>query len=557
MKPFILCKPYLLSQKYNLLIYIIIILISTAISILSPYIIGNFLDNLIEGANIGAILQFCLVFGGLNLLRISKNYITSIMNVKMQTQMSYDFNIDVIKHIQELSLSYIDSKDVAYLGQRVGIDSSGLIGFCIKVLQDFITNIILLIIPFMLILSMNWIISVLLIGFLVIYVAVYSAFKKPIHTASFVLKEAQAKFFSRLYEQLKYIKIIKVNSAQSQINDRALETFKDLKNKTLHNQKLTYLYSGLDGFVSTIAQILLFVVGGLQVLEGNFTIGMFTVFSSYFNMMLSSSRYFFGLGASYQQALVAYSRITEILSHKKESLGTRVISSIDRIELKDVGFSYVDEDSAAKGDVKRMVVKDFNAKFSKGKIYALIGVNGAGKSTIINLIIGLYIDEYAGNITYNGIDIRNIEMKLARKNLIGFAEQEPQLINDSIEYNLFLDTYAGKCDSNKPVSQDISKYSDILNMTDFISTNTLDSVIDERATNISGGEKQKIAILKVLTKNPDVMIFDEPTSALDLHTTEAFIKHLQQIKKDRIILIITHDEGVKSLCDAVIEVGVS
>ncbi|MCL2360273.1 MAG: ATP-binding cassette domain-containing protein [Defluviitaleaceae bacterium] len=136
-------------------------------------------------------------------------------------------------------------------------------------------------------------------------------------------------------------------------------------------------------------------------------------------------------------------------------------------------------------------------------------------------------------------------MVAVRRDHIGFAEQEPQLTNDTIRYNL------GFGDA---LNKKLGNLMDILNMNDFIAEHGLDYELNEKTTNTSGGEKQKIAILKVLNKDPDVMVFDEPSSALEKGTAESFMAYLHQIKKDKIIIIITHDEIVKAQCNIVLSV---
>ena len=224
-----------------------------------------------------------------------------------------------------------------------------------------------------------------------------------------------------------YVTAIMYTRMQTKMNKRADGSFLDYKETAIHSQKVNYLYSGLDGFVSTLAQIALFVIGGLQILAGNFTIGMFTIFICYFNMMLGASRYFFGLGASYQNVLVSYDRVKDIFDQKPEGNGLKKITDINRIELRDVGFSYVVDKPEACDDgcgsinengiietdggirIKK-AVHCFNASFTKGKMYATSGPNGAGKSTLISLMMGFYIDEYEGCISYDGVDIREINM---------------------------------------------------------------------------------------------------------------------------------------------------
>jgi len=534
---FALCKPYLLSCKYALAVYIFLALTTVIITILSPYILGDFIDNLIKGADVYTILRFCLIFGGLGLFSIVKGYITSLLYVKIQNKMGYGFNKAVLRHIQRASLSYINKKDIAYISSRVNNDANSLIGFCISVLQSIITNAIMLVIPFIVLFMLNRFITLLMLLFLAVYLLLYFACKKLLYEAGLALRESQARFFAGLLEQLKYIKLIKANAIQKEINQRADEKFAEFDYAAKRSQKVNYLYTGMDGIISTVAQIILFVVGGLQILNGNFTIGMFTIFTAYFNLMLRAARYFYGLGASYQQAMVSYSRIQEILSQEPETYGTTVPNGINSIALHNVGFTY------SKEDVK-WVIHNFNATFVRGNMYAVVGANGAGKSTLVSLMMGLYVNEVAGKIDYNDISICNIDMNVVRKNYIGYAAQEPELINDSIIYNLIYED-----SKERIVSAHLNECIKILNMADFLHKHGLDFEINEMNSNLSGGEKQKIAILAVLNKNPDVMIFDEPTSALDSDTTTQFINYLHQIKKKKIIVIITHDVQIKHFCD--------
>jgi ATP-binding cassette subfamily C protein len=472
------------------------------------------------------------------------------MYTKMHLRMGYAFSMDVTRHIQNLSLSYINKEDSAYLSSKIGGDTNGLIGYCIGVLQSIITNVLLLIAPLVVLLFMNWFIAVMLLLFFIAYAGIYFAFKKPLYKAGLAYKEKLDKLFSKMLEQLRYLKLIKLNSVQKEINQRADAAYEGYEGVAMHRRRVSYLYSGLDGIISTVAQIALFLVGGIMILQGEFTIGMFTIFTSYFNMMLGAGKYFFGLGAAYQGTLVSHDRIKEILGRKVEGNGGMVIQSISKIKLRGLGFSYENHGKKA--------IDNLDATFVKGGIYAVSGMNGAGKSTLISLIMGMYIDEYQGSITYDGTDIRNIDMESARRNLIGFAEQEPLLINDTIEFNLLF----GQKGANIPKGETAQPLNEkhlngclkILGMESFIAENGLNFEVNEKSSNTSGGEKQKISILKVLYKNPAVMIFDEPTSALDANTAEGFISYLRTISSDKIIIVVTHDEAVKQSCTGLIAI---
>lgn len=349
--------------------------------------------------------------------------------------------------------------------------------------------------------------------------------------------ESQSKFFSNLFEQLKYLKFIKINSVQSEFNERLDNGFNSLYRSSIKNGRLSVFYSSSDSIISMIMQVILFTLGGIQIINGNFTIGMFTIFSSYFNMMTGSVKYFFNLGKTYQNTLVSYNRIMDILAKNEETKGSIVIDQLNYIETENLCFSFNGND----------VLNNVNMKFELGNIYGILGPNGAGKSTLINILLGLYIDEKIGQVNYNGIDIKNLDLNIIRKKYIGVSEQETVLLNDTIKCNMFLGSNTDEIHASK----DIEEYLNILDLKNYVNDlpDGINTVINDKNNNVSGGEKQKISILKVLIKNPTLMILDEPTSALDAKSKEMLVSYLKSVKNKKIIIIVSHDHSLNNLYD--------
>jgi len=267
-------------------------------------------------------------------------------------------------------------------------------------------------------------------------------------------------------------------------------------------------------------------------------VGNFIEINLRFNMVLNSISFILNFGKSYQESMVSYKRIIDILDEKIEHNGTELLHGLNDLQFKNVTFSY---------DKSRMILNNFNCNMSKGKVYCIKGKNGSGKSTFICLMLGLFQD-YNGQILINSKDIKDIDLYKLREKFIGVIEQESNLLNDTIRVNL---TYGF---DNNVSEERINKWIEKLSITEFINKlpDGINSNIFERAGNISGGEKQKISLVRTFLKDPDVFIFDEPTSALDVNSKELFLKLLDELKKNRIIILITHDYDIIESADEVI-----
>ena len=565
MNPFSLTKPYLSVHKHRIIAYIIIGTFVGLLAMLNPYLIGDFIDSLIEGGNMVAVFRFSALFAGLNIIRTTLNYFTMILYIKIQTKSAHQFTQETVAHVQKVSLSFVNDKDTSYLSQVINGDTNQLVIFCIKTMSDFVLNIINIAIPIIILLSLNAFVSGVMIAFLGAYVLIYIKFRKPLRERSMALRIAQNNFFAKLLEQLKLTRFIKVHVLSDFFRRRLDENFNDLLDNSLRMQRLSFAYHALDNAVTTIVQIILFLVGGWLILQGSFTIGMFTIFSMYFAMILGATKYFFGFGKTYQDSLVSCERLNEILRYPVETKGDKQLQGIERIEVKGLCFSYSSANGNGNGassvlDSKPSLINELNLDFRKGHICAIAGHNGAGKSTLINLLMGMYIDEIEGGIYINGISIKELDMPALRKRHIGIAEQEPVILSESIEFNINLasttDRFEGSSDTESimeyPHNHFLNRHLEILNLKELVNKGHEGDRVSQSPNNFSGGEKQKLAILRVLLKDPDVMIFDEPTSAMDTASATKFMEHLHEAKHNKIIFVITHDEKFINHCDRVV-----
>ena len=161
------------------------------------------------------------------------------------------------------------------------------------------------------------------------------------------------------------------------------------------------------------------------------------------------------------------------------------------------------------------------------------------RATLTDIIMGLQAGRFTGSVLYSGVSMDNADMYTMRNQLMGVSEQEPILLADTLMYNLRLDK-----NDFEPDAPVVNRLIKILGLEAYFNSlqNGFDTVINENAANISGGEKQKLSIMRALLKNPDILVLDEPTSALDTISKHALKGYLNEIKKNKIIIIITHDK---------------
>ena len=390
------------------------------------------------------------------------------------------------------------------------------------------------------ILSINSIICFLIVFFIILYIILFRFMKSPLSKAKERYKEISAFYFSMLQEQLIKTRIIKIYNLFTFFKQRLDVSFNSFFKESLTNLKLNFLFQSSDTIITMVSQIILFLVGGTLILQGSLTIGMFTLLSSYFNNLIGSTKYFINLGNDYLDCQVSENRILEILDIKIEKNGNKKISSIDTICLNNITFKLSNNN----------IINNFHCSLKKGFAYKINGLNGKGKTTIINLILGLYISAYEGTIKINNSNIEDLDLYYLRDHLISYIAQEPMYFKGNVIENLTFD--------NSYVDfASISKYINLLNFKKLQGKNCKElysTIINENFSNFSSGEIQKLMIIRELIRDRDVLILDEAANSLDKQSKVNFCNLLKSIKQQKIIIIVSHDDTFKDLIDFEIDI---
>lgn len=538
MKLFLYLRKYILSYKTRFFKFILCSFIFWIITIVTPYISGAYIDILIYGKARNIIYLYSLTILMINILHIIISYLKDLTYTRLWNDVTFKLNMCIFNHLNKVPLSFFQSKDAVYLSRRISDDTNLLVDFCISNPILVIFNVFSVLISLFILFEIDKIISLVLFFTMPVYIFLYFKFKDKLYETNYLYKEKSNKYQSQIADQFVNVKFIKTNVLFKETNRRLEEGYREFINFVLNFFKFSYFFSNTNLIFLKVLNAFVVCYGGLQVIEGHISIGKFSIISTYFSMIMSSINYFISLSGTYQQALVSYDRLMVLKKEPKEVNGLIKLNDIVEISMENVRFSHFAENR---------ILFDVTEVFKKGNVYCLKGANGAGKSSFINLMIGLY-PEYGGKIAFNQINISEIDCYDLRRNIIGVVEQEPCLIKGSIFENLTYGLNDIEFETVTYWCQKFDIYDMINNLPDKFST-----LISENVGNLSGGEKQKISIIRILLKNAPVLIFDEPTSALDFNSINIFKQIICDIKQSKIIFIITHDEQVIEIADEIIE----
>ncbi len=528
----VLYKNYFSRYKGTFRLGVLLSIITSVSAIIIPRISGKFVDSLIRDMSLEDLLRFCYLFGGVTIVSVVAGYYSNKIFVKLCTCIVFDVKKDLVDKFRNSDMFAIKRFTMSEVSQMSDRDSNFVISSILAISQNIITNTILIVFSVMILYSINFLVTVLFIGVSVIYILLYISFKRVMSEVNMQYLSAQTKYFKVYFEQFFDLEFIKNNALANLFNTYLFRAFEKFYIASMRTQKVNYSFNSLDKVCMTMAQLILFFFGGREVIRKNISVGEFTVLSTYFGLALASVRYFLSLGKTKRELDVSFDRLNSIYQLEKEENGSIEIEEIQNLEIVYSRSVLFQDESVG--------LKKIN--LIKGNIYLLKGGNGSGKTTLLNVISGLY--KVRGLEYYiNDIKSSEINMELSRKKNFAILEQFPRLIETSIKENIFLDLLPSESNEER-FSALVKKF----NLEDLC-----ERTFERDFTNMSGGEIKKVAIVRTLLKNSEVILLDEPTASLDEYAKKVLLEILSKEKEGKIIVITSHDDDLVGISDEVIE----
>ena len=529
------CKKNFGAHIIGLAIVFFASLLGTLLGLIPPYLTGSLITDISRMEKIQIISNKCLILILLFFLSQLLNISSGIVGTKVGTEIAKEYNCEIIFHVQSLSYLFLQQQNKAALNQAINQDANTIVGFYVNVLINVLRQGILFIVLLIVCYVISPEMSAILIISTLLYVAIYISTKRILLQKRRKLRNTENDFFAKLFEQLEYDYFIKSNAIENAFRQRLNPAFDKLLHARVEDSTTRLLISFAQGATTTFTQCAVILLGASLVSEGNLTIGILLTFSNYSSLLQSAAQYFLSLGSSYQNAKVSSDRIEELYSQKVETTGSIRPVKITSIICQNLSFSFSDHSP--------LLLNSLNFELKVDNIYGVLAENGKGKTTLLNILLGLYNERLPkGHIYFNHIDIKDIDTSFLRKNNITYLSQTNAILPGTYKENVtILLPYQKGIDGKK-----IHLLSKLLNITKLHSK----SIISTES--LSGGESRKLCIMRSLLKKGDVLILDEPDSSLDEISCKNLMLYLKSHKENKIIIVVSHNEYVLNQCDALL-----
>lgn len=516
--------PLYAKNKKLLSLLIVFLILSGVVGIFIPIFSANTLACLAE-SKFDLAIKYAIIMCGLGLIKIVVNALEEFFYEKINLRTRYDLTNMVIRSINNTKMKKLDNSQIGFLTERMSSDVASVSDVyldLIDVVFGIITNVVFLIY----IAFLNVYLFLMLLGYVAVLYFICTIRSRIWIRGRKITKAAKDKARTAYFEQISGIRDVKLLNIKENVTNFSNNKFDEaLKIEMSVNNKRNIIRR-IYSFVSITFELLFLVVGIIFVKKEMILVAGLLVIYTYYGRVEGLVGFISSFKEYKADGEIAATRIFELVEdYEKEEFGTETIDNFSgKIEMKNVKFSYGDDD---------LVLDGVNIVFEPGKMTALVGKSGSGKTTILSLLSKLY-EVKSGKILFDDKDINSLTENSIHSN-IGEISQSPYIFNTSIKQNLLFVKPDATEEELVNVLKEAQIYNDIKKM-----KNGIDTEIGENGVKLSGGQKQRIAIARLLLMNSKVIVFDEATSALDNDSQKKIVEMLESYKKDKTIIIVAH-----------------
>ena len=515
-------KPY----KKLFFLDLFVATISALCDLFYPMITREIANNSIPNREIRAIGIFAGVLLVIYLIKMLCAYFMQYWGHLVGVGMQADMRRDIYKHLQNLPIRYFDNNQTGSIMSRIVNDLQDISELAHHGPEDLFISFFMIIGAFAMLIRIN-IQLTLIIFCLLPLILLYSMFQRKRLLAVFMkTREKTGDINARLQNSISGIRVSKafvINENERERFEKDNQKFVEAKSKSY---KIMAEYTAGVGFLTDLLDYVVLIFGGLFTYWGKIGIGDFLAYLLYIKIFTQPIKRLIAFVEQFQNGMSGFKRFMELIGEEEE--GDKV-DAIDmgkvegEIDLQNVSFDHED----------KSVLKNISLKISKGKMLALVGPSGGGKTTLCNLIPRFY-NIKSGDIKIDGKSIYDVKLESLRKN-IGIVQQDVFLFTGTIKENILVGNSEATDEEVMIAAKKANIHDLIMEMPEGYNT-----FVGERGVKLSGGQKQRIAIARIFLKNPPILILDEATSALDNITERLIQNSLEELCKGRTTIVVAH-----------------
>lgn len=523
---------YLKPYWKQLILVLLCIIMSSVAGILPSILTGKIIDEGLIGRSMKLLIFYIAASFGVTLMASLIGVAESYINTWIAQHITYDMRNMMYRHLQRMSQRFYTSNNQGDIITRMTSDIDGVESVITNTFKSILSNSITLIFALVAMFQKNWILAILGIIVIPLFVIPTRSAGKTRWTLTNEAQQCNDEVNGILNETLSVSGqlLVKLFGKENEEYERYKSVNSKMIGLNIKERMAGRWFFMVLNTVTNIGPMLLYLVGGVLIMkyDSSLTVGDITVLVALLGKTYMPVNSLLNIQVDWMRAMALFSRIFDYYDMEveiKEPKDPKIPEHITgEVEFRHVDFSY---------DPDRQILKDVSFKLESNKSMAIVGPSGSGKSTIINLIPRLY-DVCAGSVMFDGIDVREMDLAKLRSS-VGVVSQETYLFNGTIRDNL---RYANPSVTEEEMIEACKK----ANIYDFIQAQEkgLDTMVGNRGLKLSGGEKQRISIARVLLKDPKLLIFDEATSALDSISESKIQEAIDPIIKERTSILIAH-----------------
>ncbi|MBT5871779.1 MAG: ABC transporter ATP-binding protein [Candidatus Latescibacteria bacterium] len=519
---------YMTNHTGKVLLMAGMFLITTLADLVPPKITQLLIDEAFPQKDTELLFWYVVALGSMMLIRWIAEMVYGWLSAWLGARVVADIRSEVYRHLELLSLGYHDKMKTGGLLSRVTSDTRNLRHFLVDGLPYLVLRWLMCIGVVTMLFYTNWLLTIYILLPVPIIIYWGAQLFKRLRVSYYRLWRRWEDFYNHIQETLSAIRVVKAFAQEPREVKRFQRNTQALFEIGYWTERKWIFYFSTMGLFTFLGFAIVWLVGGRQVLGEELTVGELMLFYFYLHMFYGPLRWLGRVNSWMTRAMSAAERIFEIMDTEPESYNDPKSIAMPNvrgdISFQDVTFGY---------EAALPVLKEVSLDIHAGEMVGLVGKSGAGKTTTINLICRFYDVNY-GAVLLDGVDIRDIRLEDVRSH-IGVVMQDPILFNGTIGENISYGNPDASFELVIAAARAANAHNFILGKPD-----GYDTVLGEKGTGLSGGEKQRVSIARAVLHDPSILILDEATSSVDAQTEKLLQEAIGRLTKGRTTIAIAH-----------------